>query len=87
VSWVEVEHGTPLWRRYYDAKGVERRALELGEIRVVQGRQVPHTWSMVPVDKKGREDGPGSTIEIGEIRFDQVFSEEIFSTRQLRTWP
>jgi hypothetical protein len=87
VSWVEVEHGTPLWRHFYDAKGEHRRTLKLGAIRAVQGRQVPHAWVMVPVGKKGEKKGRSTTIALDEIRFDQVFSEEIFTTRQLRTWP
>jgi hypothetical protein len=86
LEWVEVEHGTPLQREFYNADGRHRKTLQLSEIRDVRGRRVPHSWSMVPFGKKGEKKGRASTISIDEIRFEQIFADEIFTTRQLRTW-
>jgi hypothetical protein len=87
LEWVEVEHGTPLQREFYNAEGRHRKTLRMSGIRAVQGRRVPHSWSMVPYGKKGKKKGRGSILAIDEIRFDQSFAEEIFTTRQLRSWP
>jgi len=87
LEWVEVEYGTPLRRELYDAEGTHRATLEFGDIRSVQGRQVPFSWSMIPIGKDGPKKGRSSTIAIEEIRFDQSFSDDLFTMGQLRKWP
>ena len=80
VSWIEIEHYTPLRQEFYDEDGANLRVFELGDIREVQGRYFPHVWSMVPLEKPGHR----TTIEMQEIRFDETFDERIFSTRNLK---
>jgi outer membrane lipoprotein-sorting protein len=80
VAWIEVLHGTPLRMDYYDEAGERLRELSFDQIRPVQGRHFPFRWSMTPLDKKGHE----TRIEVEEIRFDQTFDEDIFTTRQLK---
>ncbi len=80
VSWIEVEHATPLRQEFYDEEGTRLRIFRLGEVREVQGRHFPHRWAMEPLDKEGHE----TVIEIGEIRFDEAFDDRIFTTRNLK---
>jgi outer membrane lipoprotein-sorting protein len=81
VTWVEVEHGTPLRQEFYDEDGEKMRTLHFGKIREVQGRQVPHFWEVIPHNKEGH----GTRIEIGEFRFDEEFDENVFTTRNLKS--
>lgn len=80
VAWIEREHGTPLRQEFYDEGGERVRVLAFSEIREVQGRWVPHRWTLTPDDKEGHLTG----IEVREIRFDQTFDDGIFTTRQLK---
>jgi outer membrane lipoprotein-sorting protein len=80
VSWIEMEHYSPLRQEFYDEDGAKLRVFELGDVREVQGRHFPHAWSMVPLDKPGHR----TTIEMQEIRFDEEFDERIFTTRNLK---
>ncbi len=79
LAWVETAHGTPLRMDYFDQAGERLRELRFGDIRAVQGRRVPFRWSMLPLDKEGHQ----TRIELEEIRFDQSFDEELFTTREL----
>jgi outer membrane lipoprotein-sorting protein len=80
VAWIETEHYTALRQEFYDEEGVKLRRFELGDVREVQGRYFPHRWAMTPLDKVGHS----TVLEIREIRFDEVFDEEIFTTRNLK---
>jgi outer membrane lipoprotein-sorting protein len=80
VAWVETQHGTPLRMDYFDEAGERLRVLHFSDIRKVQERRVPYLWSMTPLDKEGHE----TRIDIQEIRFDQSFDDEMFTTRQLK---
>jgi outer membrane lipoprotein-sorting protein len=79
VGWVDVERGSVLRQEFFDEDGVKLRVMRFADVREVDGRWVPHFWSMVPLDKEGY----GTTIEIEELRFDPDFDEMLFSTRQL----
>ncbi len=79
LAWIETAHGTPLRMDYFDEAGERLRELRFGDIRAVQGRRVPFRWSMLRLDEEGRE----TRIELEEIRFDQSFDEELFTTREL----
>jgi outer membrane lipoprotein-sorting protein len=80
VTWIEVEHATPLRQDFHDEDGVLVRSMQFERIREVQARRVPHVWVMRPVEKKGHE----TRVQLEEIRFDQTFDEEIFTTRNLK---
>ncbi len=80
VSWIEQEHYSPLRQEFYDEDGVKLRVFELGDIRESQGRWFPHRWSMQPLDKNGHR----TTLEIRTIRFDEIFDDSIFTTRNLK---
>ncbi len=80
VAWIDREHGTPLRQEFFDEDGEKLRVLRFDDIRPVQGRRVPHRWSMTPLDKKGHE----TVIEIETIRFDEPLDEAVFTTHHLK---
>jgi outer membrane lipoprotein-sorting protein len=80
AAWIELEHGTPLQQDFYDEDGQLMRRMRFSDIRAVGERQVPHHWSMVPLDKEGHS----TTIAIEEIVFDAEIPADIFTKRNLR---
>jgi outer membrane lipoprotein-sorting protein len=80
VGWIEIEFSTPLLQEFYDEDGEKLRVMRFGDIREVQGRHVPHLWSMTPLGKPGHR----TRIEVHEFRFDVSFDESIFTTRHLK---
>jgi outer membrane lipoprotein-sorting protein len=80
LTWIEVEHGTPLRQEFYDEDGEKLRTMVFSDIRDVGGRNVPHLWSVIPHDKKGH----GTVIAIREFRFDETFDDDVFTTRNLK---
>jgi outer membrane lipoprotein-sorting protein len=80
LGWIDTEYFTPLRFDYFDEDGVRLRTLRFSDVRAVEGRRVPHRWSMTPLDKEGHR----TTIEIDEIRFEEKFDESIFTTRNLK---
>jgi len=79
VAWIDVENGAPLLQEFYDEDGVKLRQMRFGEIREVEGRFVPHRWTMRPLDKEGHE----TSVVLKEIRFDTEIDESIFTKRHL----
>ena len=49
------------------------------DVREVQGRQVPHRWTLKPLDKEGHE----TRIELLEVGFDPEFGDSLFTRRNL----
>jgi outer membrane lipoprotein-sorting protein len=80
LGWIEVEHGTPLRQDFYDEDGVRVRTMSFSDVREVEGRRFPHLWVMNPLEKEGHE----TRIRIDAIRFDQIFDDAIFTTRNLK---
>jgi outer membrane lipoprotein-sorting protein len=80
VSWIDAERWTGLRSDFYDEDGERLRMFRMGDIRLVQGRHFPHRWSLLPLDKEGHE----TRLEIQEIRFDEIFDDAIFTTRNLK---
>ena len=74
-----VEHGVPIMQAFYDEDGTKLRMMRFGDIRRVDGRFVPHTWTMTPLDKPGHE----TRIELTEIQFDAELDDSIFTKRNL----
>jgi len=79
VTWIEVEHGTPLQQDFYDEDGEKLRVMRFAEIRAVDGRHYPYLWSMTPLDKEGHQ----TRIHVKEIRFDADIDDSIFTKRNL----
>jgi hypothetical protein len=80
VSWIEVEHATPLRREYYDATGALVRVLRFGGISEVQGRRFPHVWIARRIAWEGHE----TRIEVEGVWFAPEFDADTFSPRRLK---
>jgi outer membrane lipoprotein-sorting protein len=80
LGWVEIEHGTPLRQEFYDESGEKLRTILFSDIREIDERRIPHVWDATAHDRKNRR----STIEFLEIRFDEHFDDDLFSTRNLK---
>jgi outer membrane lipoprotein-sorting protein len=80
VQWIDIETGTSRHAEYYDEDGTKLRVFEMDDVREVDGRFFPYTWSMRPLHKEGHE----TRIEIQTIRFDEDFADSIFTTGHLK---
>ncbi len=82
--WLEKERLAPLLFLYFDEPEPGQfellRRMTYSDIREVQGRPMPHSWEIVPIDKPGQS--TRMTIEF--VKLDQEFEEGIFTQRNLR---
>ena len=82
--WVEKERLAPLLFVYYDepepGKFEALRELRFSDVRIVDGRPLPHDWLMVPSDKPGHS----TRVVLEEAAFDVKLDEEIFTQKYLR---
>ena len=79
IAWIGTEHATPLRCDRRDAEDALVSSLRFDERREVEGRVVPHRWTLTRPAAPQRE----SRIVLREIRFDPAFDDGIFTTRQL----
>jgi Outer membrane lipoprotein-sorting protein len=79
IAWVGTERATPQRLDWRDPKDALVATLRFDDVREVGGRAVPHRWTLTRPANPNRE----SRIELREIRFDPVFDDAIFTTRQL----
>jgi hypothetical protein len=79
IAWIGTERATPQRLDWRDAKDALVATLRFDDVREVGGRAVPHRWTLTRPAELHRE----SRIELREIRFDPVFDDAIFTTRQL----
>jgi len=80
VAWIDAEVFAPLYQEFYDEDGEKIRELRFEDVREVDGKHVPHRWSLTPLDKPGHE----TVIAVERIRYDLVIEDAVFSTRNLR---
>lgn len=80
VAWIDVERGVVLRQEFYDEDGELLRTMQFEDIRQVDNRWLPHTWTMTPENKEGHK----TTIEIKKMVFDAEIEEDIFTKRNLR---
>jgi outer membrane lipoprotein-sorting protein len=82
--WVTAADLTPLEYLYFDEPhdGVHElvRTMRFSEIRTVQGRAMPHRWSIIPADKPGHS----TEVVIDEIHFDLEFADGQFTVKRLK---
>lgn len=79
LAWIDPHKLAPVRQEFFDEAGVKLRVMTLGDFRDVGRRSYPHRWSMTPLDKPGHE----TSIEVNEIRFDEAFSDDLFTQRNL----
>lgn len=70
----------PTWARYYGEDGGLRRTLTFGDYRVMGGRLVPTTTTVVPADKPDES----TVIQYSKLRFDVPLPPETFTLAALR---
>ena len=82
--WVEKDRLAPLLLTYYDEPepGTYEliRTMTYSDIRMVQGRPMPHAYEITPADKPGQS----TSIVIESVVLDQTFDDGIFTQRNLR---
>jgi outer membrane lipoprotein-sorting protein len=83
--WIEKTRYAPLLFVYYDEPEpghfTELRRLHFSDVRVVQGRPLPHVWEMVPQDKPGHS----TKVTLEEATLDQKLDDRIFTQENLRS--
>lgn len=80
VLEVRQEDLMPTWARYYGDDGGLRRSLTFADHRVLGGRLVPTTMTMVPADKPDES----TVIRYSALRFDVALPPETFTLAALR---
>ena len=80
VAWIDAELYTPLFQEFYDEEGERIRELRFEEVREVDGRHVPHRWTLVPLDKPGHR----TVIDVAQMRYDLPIDDSTFTTRNLK---
>ncbi len=79
VAWIDVETHAPLRQEFFDEDGEKLRVLVFSDHREIDGRWVPHHWSLTPLEKPGHS----TVIEVEEMRFDVEIDERVFTKRHL----
>jgi outer membrane lipoprotein-sorting protein len=80
LMWLDVETGAPLRQDFYDEEGSRLRVMRFGDFRQIGKRNVPHHWSMTPLEKSGHS----TTIEVDEMQYDLEIDKDVFTTRNLK---
>lgn len=73
----------PVSQKYYDEKGRLMRVMTYSDIQVMDGRRIPTTMTMVPQDEEGNK----TIVRYEDIDFSVDISEDVFSLRNLRSYP
>ncbi|HTO52796.1 MAG TPA: outer membrane lipoprotein-sorting protein [Myxococcota bacterium] len=83
--WIEKARYAPLLYEYFDepqpGKFEELRKMRFSDIQEVQGRPLPHTWEMTPLDKPGHS----TRVVLEEAVLDQPLADSIFTQENLRS--
>ena len=70
----------PTWQKYYDEDGTLVRTLSFGDFREMDGRLVPTTMEIRPVDSPEEY----TRVTYSELDFDVALDDGFFSLRNLR---
>ena len=83
-AWITATEHAPLLYLYYDEDKPGEfeliRRMKFSDVRPVDGRNVPHFWSMEPMDKPGHS----TVITLEEIQFDRKLEDSIFTQSNLK---
>jgi outer membrane lipoprotein-sorting protein len=82
--WIQKSSYAPLRYVYYDEPEpghfVALREMRFSDVKQVQGRPLPHTWEMTPLDKPGHK----TRVVLEEVAFDLPLDDAIFTQQNLR---
>ena len=56
------------------------RVLRFSDVRAVDNRNVPHRWTLTPLDKPGHE----TVVVVNKMRYDLEIEDAVFTTRNLK---
>ena len=79
VSWIDAATFAPLRQEFFDEDGEKLRVISFSEHREVDGRAMPHRWSLTPLDKQGHR----TEMQLIEVKFDLALEDEVFTRRYL----
>jgi outer membrane lipoprotein-sorting protein len=80
---VRQEDLMPTWQRYFDEEGKLVRTLTFSDYHQVDGRLIPTTMTMRPVD----EPDEYTLVAYRDLHFDVPLEDDFFSLRRLRNLP
>ena len=82
--WIEKRRLTPILEIFYDEPEAGRleevRRIRLSDIREVQGRPVPHAWSIEITNEPEKS----TRLELEEMRFDEPIPDSLFTLTELK---
>jgi outer membrane lipoprotein-sorting protein len=70
----------PLGVTYYKENGAEARRLTFTDVKEIDGRKLPMTMTMIPVDKPGHS----TVVTYRELNFDVSLPADLFTVANLR---
>jgi outer membrane lipoprotein-sorting protein len=83
-AWITAEPPAPFLFLYYDEDKPGEfeliRRMRFSDVRRVDGRNVPHQWTMEPLDKPGHT----TAMTLNEIAFDRDLKDSIFTQSNLK---
>ena len=83
-AWITADTHAPFLFLYYDEDKPGEfeliRRMQFSDVRRVDDRNVPHQWSMEPIDKPGHM----TEITLDEIQFDRKLADSIFTQSNLK---
>ncbi|MFI5316925.1 MAG: outer membrane lipoprotein-sorting protein [Myxococcota bacterium] len=82
--YIEKARYAPLLYVYYDEPAPGKleplRRLQFSDVRLVQGRPLPHVWEMTPLDKPGHS----TRVALEDATLDRALEDSIFTQENLR---
>ncbi len=70
----------PLWQKFYDEDGSQKRLIRFSDIKKFGSREIPSTMELVPSDKPQNT----TVMRFIDMEFDVPMDEDIFSLRNLQ---
>jgi hypothetical protein len=82
-AWIREEGSVLLRMQYYDANLKVTRVLQLSDMRLMDGRDIPTRWTMLDLTKKGYY----TDWRITKAQFNHLKNDSIFDEKSLRAAP
>lgn len=80
VYRVDREHRVPVTIDYFDEDGIKVRRIAFDRVERIQGRDIPMSMRVTPLDKPGEE----TVLDYHELTFDIDIDAGFFSLRRLK---
>lgn len=80
IIWVAVDPFVPVKYNYFNRRGEMRREMIMSDLKEMDGRLIPVTWTMTNTGKPGHS----TVMHLKKIEFNPEISERIFQQQYLR---